>query len=204
MTVHSPDQVRWQITPALTIALDATENIVVDILGNRARVANTKDLAEGVRQAIAAQRGTPLPEDDALTQLGALSVFVQGIAEMRMDGEPDVNGGLYDPGRGQLVEDVDGLIGDARRLLGIPDPHPADDDGDDEPPRFRWNDHRNANGVWCRCSHLPVSDKLAESDDKRCLHECPDSTIEPIPPAGPLSAPISPNGIGPAHDTGAE
>jgi hypothetical protein len=60
----------------------------------------------------------------------------------------------------------------------------------DEVPRWRFTDHRmparrpGEEGTWCRASGLPVSERLATSDDRRCLHNCPDSDIEPIPVAG--------------------
>lgn len=53
---------------------------------------------------------------------------------------------------------------------------------------YRFNNHHRPGtqpgvpGPWCRASHLPVSERLAQSDDRRCLHDCPDSDIEEYTP----------------------
>jgi hypothetical protein len=48
-------------------------------------------------------------------------------------------------------------------------------------PGFRWNQHNNERGHWCRCSGMQVSAQRAARDDQRCLHGCPDSRIEAVP-----------------------
>lgn len=66
MTPHSPDQLRWQVTPILTLALDAAERSVVEVYGLRAIVPHTTALAESVRQLQSAQRGGHRGEDPHL------------------------------------------------------------------------------------------------------------------------------------------
>lgn len=59
-----------------------------------------------------------------------------------------------------------------------------DDECDGAPemlPVWRFNDHKNPNGVWCRSSRLPISGEVAATGDGRCLHDCPDSVVERIP-----------------------
>jgi hypothetical protein len=56
MTV-TPDQLRWEITPVLWAVIDGTENIVLEVLGQRATLPDVTVVIEALRQAQAAQRG---------------------------------------------------------------------------------------------------------------------------------------------------
>jgi hypothetical protein len=50
-------------------------------------------------------------------------------------------------------------------------------------PTFRFTDHKNARGKWCRFSLCSVTRHLHESDDQRCPHGCPGSSTEEVPAA---------------------
>jgi len=271
---RSPDQLRWQVTPAFYIALDAAEHIAVEVLGVRVIVPDGGLFAEAARQVKAQQLGKDYshPSDDAIlgaqiavqaaqqrhdlvrrhiadvahrllapgtftaravddtaegiadaamdgmspifnqavasaadtvlakivdhpdwrdviaaratagtdARTAALLTFIRQIAEMRKDGERDVDGEPYDMEMQISVEEISNLIGEAREILGIPDP----DDATAEGPvaQWRWNDHNRPNGLWCRWSKVSAPADRAGSDDQHCPFDCPDSTIEAADP----------------------
>jgi hypothetical protein len=198
MTPDIPDQLQWRVAPALTVALDAGNSVVLLAGGERATLPRPLMAMEAVRQAIAAQRGQ-LSQDEfkPFAELAALRSFAQQVAELRKDDEDDGEGEPFVMENDDTWETLSGLIDEARDMLGIvspyplpdPDPDPCADTDLAEPAAFRWADHRNQHGQGCRWSLVAVSEKQAAGDDKRCPFGCPDSTIEPMPEPMPEPVP---------------
>lgn len=61
---HTADQLRWPLTGTLYLALDAHDQIVAEVLGQRAIVPDARDLAEAARQAYAQQGSASRPAGD--------------------------------------------------------------------------------------------------------------------------------------------
>jgi len=190
MTRTCTDQLRWQLTPDYTVALDDQNRIVAEVGGQRALIDRPAMAAEAFRQAKAAQTGAYHDTDDLVSEVIGLRSFARQVAEMRKDGENDGNGEPFVMENDDTWETLSGLIDQARDMLGIINPYPEPDpdpcseadlgvDVGEERAKFRWNIHYLPSGAWCRWSHVPVSAEAAARDDKRCPFECPDSTIEP-------------------------
>lgn len=60
------DQLRWQVSPVLFVILDAANQVVTEVLGQRAVVPDARDLAEAAREARVAQYGSSRPAETAL------------------------------------------------------------------------------------------------------------------------------------------
>jgi hypothetical protein len=122
------DQLQWQIAPGFTVVLDADNGVVAEVAGQRAPVIRPDMAIEAFRQARVAQGGAGrFAEFRLFEELTVLRAFVQDIAAMRKDGEPDDGGEPYDGSDGRAMDLLDGIVGQARVLLGIdpkPEPEP--------------------------------------------------------------------------------
>jgi hypothetical protein len=165
------------------------------------QLADSRDWQENPGIRAMTEVGTQVLAD--ASKAGArLLEFTRDVAQMRMTSETDDDGDLFDGSDGPALDLLQGIIGRARELLGIPGPDQADatgpDDGEEE-AKFRWNYHSADNGQWCPFSHVVAPARLADSDDQRCPHGCDLSEVEPIVPTPPAGPAVSPNGLLPEN-----
>jgi len=78
MTTRNPDQLRWKVTEILYIALDASEQIAVELLGHREVLPDTAMLAEALRQADAQKLGAGHPDDAVRLAAQTAALAVKG------------------------------------------------------------------------------------------------------------------------------
>src|SRR5579872_5736568 len=92
MTTRNPDQLRWKVTEILYIALDASEQIAVELLGHREVLPDTAMLAEALRQADAQKLGAGHPDDAVrlAAQTAALAVVLTVVLKLFSLVRPDI------------------------------------------------------------------------------------------------------------------